>query len=224
MAVRRKKKAVPKWARYRLKSASTKKPSNMVALYGEQVAKIKAAPGYGTQPAVQTACDAVTAGATALGGTLTALAKNRADGKVLEDTRDQQGIALQVQHDHLETTLNTLCAGDPQQVLAWTGEVATRVTLVASSDPPLNAVVESGAEAGTVVARCKADPTAICYLFQQGSDPAHPETWPQPVIEGGAKHTVTGLAIGTKVYFRIAVQRRGTGLGPWSDVLAITVR
>ncbi len=77
---------------------------------------------------------------------------------------------------------------------------------------------------GTVVATCKADRAAVCYLFQQGADPAHPEIWAAPVIESKARHAMPGFTIGQKAYCRISIVRRGTGQGEWSGVMDVTVR
>ena len=63
----------------------------------------------------------------------------------------------------------------------------------------------------------------ICYLVQLGTDPAHPEAWPAPVIAGGCKHTFTGLTPGQKVYLRIAIVRRGSVQGQWSVVMEVGV-
>ena len=47
--------------------------------------------------------------------------------------------------------------------------------------------------------------------------------WPQPKIAGGSKLVVAGLTPGQKVYFRIAIVRRGDVVGQWSDMLEVTV-
>jgi hypothetical protein len=77
---------------------------------------------------------------------------------------------------------------------------------------------------GTVQVKCKAERGAVCYLMQTGTDPAHPEAWPSPVITSGAKHLFPGLTVGQKAYFRIAIVRRGGVQGQWSGVMEVVVR
>jgi hypothetical protein len=74
-----------------------------------------------------------------------------------------------------------------------------------------------------VEAKCNPEKGIICYLVQMGTDPAHPEAWPQPAISSGCKHTFPGLTVGQKVYLRMAIVRRGGVQGKWSDVLEVTV-
>lgn len=69
---------------------------------------------------------------------------------------------------------------------------------------------------------CKQDRAAKCFLFQIGTDPSNVATWPAPVISNGCRHTFPGTP-GQKLYFRVAVQRRRSGLGLWSDIVAVTV-
>jgi hypothetical protein len=127
-------------------------------------------------------------------------------------------------HDALEVMLNQDCAGDEQAMLQWGAQKATRKATTPTSAAPTSARATATKDEGTVVARCKAEAGAVCYLFQMGNDPANPQSWPAPTIEPGASHTVSGLAVGQKVYFRVAIFRRGTGQGQWSDVVAVVVK
>ena len=73
--------------------------------------------------------------------------------------------------------------------------------------------------------QCKADRRAICYHYAWGTDAANPDAWPSSAIEGGATHKIAGpLTVGQRLYFRIAIQRRKTGLGQWSGIVEVTIR
>ena len=76
---------------------------------------------------------------------------------------------------------------------------------------------------GQVRGACQPDKAAVCYLFQIGTDPTKPETWPAPVVSNGCRYTFSGT-VGQKLYFRVAIQRTRTGLGQWSDIVEVTVR
>jgi hypothetical protein len=73
-------------------------------------------------------------------------------------------------------------------------------------------------------ASCKPEDGAVCYLFQHGTDPAHPETWPAPIMSPGSTFVLSNLPVGQIVCVRIAVVRRGSVQGQWSSVLQVTVR
>jgi hypothetical protein len=125
-------------------------------------------------------------------------------------------------HDGLETAIDAASAGQKQAITSWGADVATRTEHPESSDAPLGLTARSSK--GIVTTKVKPDPTALVYLFQTGTDPAHPETWPTPVYESASKHAFEGLPLGQHLYFRAAVIRRGTGQGQWSDIVECTVR
>jgi len=190
----------------------------------QQVATVQGNPDLANHPEVATSANNVKAQATALGVTLNNLGMAHATVTTLGAQRDQEGITLRRLHTNLEALLNLAAAGDKKAALAWGGKIVSRTVSTASTDAPLNALAKALKTPGSVEAKCKAEKGVICYLFQMGTDPAHPETWPAPKIVGGSKYTVSGLTTGQKVYFRIAIVRRGDVQGQWSDVLEVTVR
>jgi hypothetical protein len=173
---------------------------------------------------VQAAATLVLADATALDKTLGDLANALALVASLEKQRNQQVGTLKQHHDTLEAQLNIASQGQAKALTAWGAKVATRTTLVASTDPPVNAAMKTTDTAGSIVMKCKADPSAVSYAYQTGPTQANPDTWPAPVIRGESNYTLTGLTVGQKLYGRIAVVRRGTGQGQWSSILEVTVR
>jgi hypothetical protein len=197
----------------------------MVTTAQQQVTTVQAYADYANQPAVQLAATATANAASALDGTLTKLSQALLTVANLKVLRGQQAVALHRCHGNLETSLNTVCAGKKDLITAWGGVIETRTAATPTTSAPLKAEARNLKKtSGSVVAQCKAEPGAVCYLFQQGSDPAHPETWPPPVIESGCTHKLTGQTVGAKLYFRVAIQRRKTGLGQWSDILEVTVK
>ncbi len=189
-----------------------------------QVAVILANPDIAGHPEVATAANNVKAQATTLSTTMTSLGAAHVSLSTLGTQRDQEAVVLRRLHGNLETLLNLAAAGDPKAVAAWGGKVASRTPTPASTDPPINAIAKATKTSGTVEAKCKAEKGVVCYLFAMGSDPLHPEQWPAPKVSGKCRFLVSGLTVGQKAYFRIALIRRGDVQGQWSDVLEVTVR
>jgi hypothetical protein len=201
------------------------KYKEVVAAMRSQIATIQQCPQYATTPTVQAAAANLTTGLNTLDTTLT----NHDNAVALVATLDgQRRVELSDTlrlHDGLASALNLASNGDAKAALAWTGKVKQRVKTTPTTDPPINAVVKPVLNAsGEVIASCKYDPQARVYLFQMGTDPAHPETWPAPVMSESCKYKVTGQAPGTKLYFRVAIFRIRTGQGAWSEILSVTVR
>jgi hypothetical protein len=122
----------------------------------------------------------------------------------------------------LQTVINTVSAGQPNSLVAWGATVAGHTALAISTDAPLD-VTGKALGGGLVRAECKRDLAAKCYLVQTGTDPTNLAAWPAPALSNGCRHTFPGT-VGQKLYFRMAVQRTGkSGLGAWSDVVAVTV-
>jgi hypothetical protein len=196
----------------------------MVNTCNQQVATILANPDVTNHPEVKAAADAVSAQAKTVGKTMTDLGTARAGVVTLEETRDKGAVQLRRLHGNLVALVNLAAAGNKQAALAWGGKIASRTTMPASTDAPVNVTTRTTETLGSVEVQCKSERGVVCYLFQMGSDPAHPEGWAPPAIVGGCKHTVDGLTVGATVYFRAAIVRRGNVQGQWSDVTAITVR
>jgi hypothetical protein len=196
----------------------------MVATCDKQVAAVKACPDFQTQLDVQACITNVSLRADDLRATIIAFGKAKALLASLETQIEQQGLALVRSHDVLESTVNDVCHGDAALVTKWGGTIATQKPAEPSTDAPANVRVKTTEDPGKVACRCDADERALIYLFQMGSDAANPDAWPAPAMVGGARHTVSGLTFGAKVYFRVAVVRRGTGQGAWSDIVGVTVK
>ena len=207
---------------------SSAKPKDLVSTCTAQSGTIKQCPLYTSTPAVQTVVTDMDTAVSNLGVTLGKIDVVHAQLSTLETTRDTQIVTVRLKHDAVESALNVSSNGDPQVAEAWVGKTKTRakpVEVTASTDPPENpalAVIKS--RSGAVKASCKIEPGAVCYLFQRGTDPAHPETWPSPVFSTGNTFTLSNLPVGQTVYLRIAVVRRGSVQGQWSAILQVVVR
>ena len=201
------------------------KYKEVVAAMRSQVATIQQCPQYATTPTVQAAATTLTTGLNTLDTTLATYDNTVGLVATLDGQRQVElSDALRL-HDGLATALNLASNGDAKAALAWTGKVKQRVKSTPTTDPPINAVVKPVLNAsGQVIASCKHDRQAKVYLFQMGTDPAHPETWPPPVMSDTCKYKVTGQVPGTKLYFRVAIFRIRTGQGAWSEILSVTVR
>jgi hypothetical protein len=196
----------------------------MITACKQQVATIQKCADYPNQPEVQARAAATLTDAAGLGQTLIDLGAAKLVVATLEGRRDQQVVSLRNNHAALVGTLNVASMGKVANIKAWGGTVASRTVLPMSTDAPTHALVKTTATTGSVVAKCKAERGAIGYQFQHGSDPANPDAWPKADLVSASRLTVTGLPVGQKVYFRIAVVRRKGGQGQWSGVIEVTVR
>ena len=219
-----KKATVAPAARVTLPLPATHQYAATIATCTQQVATVLANPDIANHPEVTTAANNVLAQATTMSQTVTALGNAHANVVTLEGKRGQEAVVLRFLHTNLEALLNVAAGGNKQAAVAWGGKLATRTITAATTAAPLDATAAPTKVVGAVLVKCKAERGVVCYLFQMGSDPAHPETWPQPAIVGGSKYTATGLTAGQKVYFRIAIVRRGNVQSAWSDVIAVTAR
>jgi hypothetical protein len=196
----------------------------MVTTCLQQVAAVQKCPDYANHPDIQALAIATAADATSLGTTLSDLGNAKVVVVTLEGTRDQKIVSLRSNHAALAGALNNASKGKKESIVAWGGTVATRVPTPTSTDAPTAAFAKTTKAPGAVRTGCAPERGAICYLFQHGTDPTNPDAWPKPDMSGGSKHTVTGLPIGQKVYFRIAIVRRRGGQSNWSGLMEVTVR
>jgi hypothetical protein len=197
-------------------------PDQLVSTVNNQLATAEACPDFANQQGIQAACTTLKGSVGVYAGVVTNLGNARALVLSLETQRATQGAAVRRDHAVLQTAINTASAGLPKSLLAWGATVAGYSAHPITTDAPL-AVVGKALGGGLVRAQCKVDAAAKCYLVQMGTDPGNVAAWPQPVVSNGSRHTFAGTP-GQKLYFRMAVQRRGkSGLGVWSDVVAVTV-
>jgi hypothetical protein len=193
-----------------------------------QSAVIKDCERYPNTPAVQAAVSEMDTAVADLQGDLTKLDKLHAEILVVEASRDQKGLTVRIKHGAVETALNTDANGDPEVAKKWVGKTKTRAKPVAPSTtttPPENPTLRNiKRRPGSVEASCTPEPGATCYMFQMGTDPLHPETWPSPAMVTGHTHKMDNLPLGQVMCCRIAVVRRGSVQSQWSPVLQITVR
>ncbi len=203
----------------------TYKYKDVAATMRSQIATIQQCPQYATTPPVQAAVSTLVTGLTTFEQTLTSHDNAVALVATLDGQRRVElGDVLRL-HGGLATSLNLASNGDPQAALAWTGKVRQRVLSTPTTEAPLKAMARPVLNAsGQVIASCKRDKQGKVYLFQMGTDPAHPETWPPPVMSDSCKYKVTGQTPGTKLYFRVAVFRIRTGQSAWSEIFSVTVR
>ena len=207
---------------------ATATASTIVALWTTQSGVIKKAAAYNSTPAVQTvvlAMDAAVALLQSADGTVT---QTRALLTTQEGKRDSQIILARLAHDSVAAALNTASNGDPAAAQAWTGKTRTRakpVPISATTTPPESPTLRNlKTRSGWVEASCAKEASVIGYVFQQGSDPAHPELWAPGAMTSGHTYKAGNLPIGQTVYFRIAIVRRGSIQSQWSPVLSILVR
>lgn len=196
----------------------------MLVTAANQLELIKKSPDYTTTQAVQDAVAKVQAAIDALTKTLGQLDGLNAQIGTLETQRLQDAAALHRSHDGLVSAVNDAAKGTRAKILSWGGAVAGRNKIEPTTDAPKEVRGKSKPGTHSAVFQCKADSSAVCYLFQSGANPADVDNWPPPVIESGARHTMENLTVGQKVYCRVAIQRRKVGQGQWSGVVEAIVK
>jgi hypothetical protein len=202
--------------------------STVITTCTDQSGIIKKCPAYATTTAVQTAVTDMDTAVALLQGTDSQLTQARALVATLEGTRATQLVTVFLKHDSVVSALNTAADGDPAAAQAWVGKTKQRakpLPVGTSNGPPETAAVRTvKAHPGMVEASCAPEQSVVGYAFQMGTDATHPELWAGQVVTRGHTYKVGNLPIAQTVYFRIAVIRRGSIQGPWSQILQIQVR
>ena len=188
---------------------------------------IKQCPAYPSTPAVQSAVTDMDTAVAALDVTLGKIDNIEAEAATLKATRDVQVGTVRIKHDSVRSALNTASNGDSQAAQAWVGKLKARakpVAVSAGTAPPEGAslaVIKS--RPGSVLAKCTAEAGAQSYMFQSGSDPTHPDSWPPAAVSKGHTFKLHNLPAGQILYLRIAIVRRGSVQSQWTQVLQVLV-
>lgn len=188
-----------------------------------QLAAVSSAPDLPNQPKIKDALTATEADADAVEKTLGQISTAEAALVGLRSTRDKQMFSLRMDHEALQSAINLAGQGDRTYLQTYGGVIVAKGTLEGTDDVPLNPKLTATKNGGEAHAKCKADPKAYAYAYQFGTDPANPDGWPKPEIESGSSYVKTGLTPGQKIYCRIAIYRRGVGIGKWSPVMDVVV-
>ncbi len=208
--------------------AGSATPKTIISTCTTQSGIIKECAAYPTTPGVEAAVADLDTAVAALQGTVSKIDQTRALLLALDKTRTTQVGIVRIKHDGVEAALNTASNGDPTAAHAWVGKTKTRALptpVSTATTPPENPALATVKRApGSVKASCTAEAGAVCYLFQQGADPAHPEAWAAPTMSAGHTLTLRNQPLGQSVYLRIAIVRRGSVQSQWSPVLQIVVR
>ena len=201
---------------------------SMIHLWTEQSTLIKQCPAYPTTAPVQAVVTDMDGAVAQLQGTVSEIDQVRARLAALEKTRNTQMATLRIKHGAVGTALTSASNNDPNAAKAWTGatqERAKAAQVPAATGAPLNPAFNGiKRHPGSVKASCDKEAGALAYLFQFGTDPNHPETWPAPIVARGHTYTLRNQPIGQVLCARIAVVRHGSVQGAWSIVLQLTVR
>jgi hypothetical protein len=208
--------------------AATANAKTVVAVCTAQSGVIKQCPVYATTPPVEAAVTDMDTAVAALQVTVSKVEQAHALLATLGTSLATQVAAVRLKHDGVSAALNTASNNDPAAALAWVGKTKTRAApgpASTSTVPPENpAITVVKRTHGSVMASCTPEVGAVAYLFQQGGDPAHPETWPAPTIASGHTFKVHNQPIGQVVYMRIAIVRRGSLQSQWSPVVQVVAR
>jgi hypothetical protein len=186
---------------------------------------VKQGPEYAADKPVQDAVANVETCVTTLKGTLSGLEQAQLTILVLDPKRTLDAAALHRANDSLETSITSSTGGVRTKILSYGAKIGGPTPSVPSTDPPTQVRGKSTPGSLAVAFQCKADDRAVCYHYAWGTDASNPDAFPNSAVEGGATHKVPGpLPYGQKIFFRIAIQRRKTGLGQWSAVVEVVVR
>jgi len=199
-----------------------------IQIWSAQSPVIKQCSLYATTAPVQAAVTDADAAVAALQGTETEIDQTRAKLAGLEKTRGTQLGVVHLKHDGVVAALNAASNNDPDVAKAWVGKTVARAKppqvpagTGAPVDPKFGIIKQ---HPGSTRASCTKEAGAVACLFQYGTDPNHPESWPAPIVVRGNTHTLRNQPIGQVLCARIAVVRHGSVQGAWSIVLQLTVR
>jgi hypothetical protein len=196
----------------------------MLATAKLQSSIIKECPDYTNQPLIQAAVSEMDGAVVQLGTTLGKLAAIEVEKQDLETQRTLDAALLHRTHGGVAVAVNKVCAGQRKLLEAYGAAVGRAVLPPLGTEAPTKVTAKSPLGTFSVVFQAQREKRFTCYHFQWGFDMTNPDAWPNHAVEGGCKHTVTGLTVGQKVYGRIAVQRPKVGVGAWSDIITVTVR
>lgn len=195
-------------------------PSEVVTATQKVAQVVQTNPALGAHPEIQTGLATWLASATTVGQTSQALQKAHLTLTALVATLGTDMAAWKRATKGMVALVNTASAGSESAILGWGFETATRRVLAPSVTPPGKLrVVYSKSLVMTV--RWAGVPDHVGYALQMGD--GTPTGWGATINCARASYQPTGLAVGQKVAFRVAVQRKN-GLSEWSDAISVIVR
>lgn len=211
-------------AEAKLPLAKTDDYYQIVATCNTQISLIAANPDLANHPALEAALNDLKAANGDLTTKLSSQETKRSEISKLDLDVETTVLDVKRTHTALGAALSAASHGKIAAIVAWGAEVEdnTKKPLAKTTDAPTN--VRGRTFEGAVTLRCDADPRAVGYWYQIGADPMHPETWPTPIFENGVTHTMPDQVVGTTIFYRMAVQRRRTGRGEWSDIMSVLVK
>jgi hypothetical protein len=196
----------------------------MMTQAAQNVAAVKACSDYPNQPEVQACTGKVSTAIDGVKTTLVDLGKAQALVGTLETQLINNGFALLLANENMQSTVDVVCAGDVTAIKNWGGDVGTQTTTYEpTTAAPNNVRASSRKLEGDALVRCQADPRAFSYYFQMGNT-VDPTNWAAPMELSSSMHHFTGLPSHTRVYFRMAIMRRQTGMSAWSDVVSVVIK
>jgi hypothetical protein len=181
---------------------------------------VKAHPNYNNHPEIQ---QSLTSWLALAAGMSTSSAKidNLKQALAAENvTLQKAGSAFNRGTKMMLAVVDTASGGSEEDIKKWGFEIVSRTPAAPTSDAPQNLRVIHTKDLSTVI-RWNAIRNNRGYMVQMGD--GTPNGFGAPIPCARARYAPTGLTVGQKVTFRVAVQRKN-GMSAWSAEVSIVVR
>jgi hypothetical protein len=186
---------------------------------------MKVTPTWTASPTLQAAATAWNAAADGVESNAKSVKDARAKLAQLEAAQRTARKTWALATRQILSTAAIAAAGSPDTVQALGFDVFTRV--VTGLQPAPGGVVSSpGTVTGEAVVSWQKGSARNGFQLQRATDPANPATVSAAIACTKTKYTVEGEKSASTIYFRVAAvdPQSKTGISPWSDWVACTVR
>lgn len=186
-----------------------------------QVAKVvKAHPDFAAKPDIQKGVDVWVGAAEGVGKVAEEIKAVRLSLTALIAKREKQLAAYKRATAALVATVDQECGGSAEAIKKWGLGVVERLPSADSTDAPTGLRAKIRKDFSLQIL-WDAVPGHFGYFLQMGD--GTPEGWGPSMPVPRARFLPTGLSVGQKVAFRVAVQRKN-GLSAFSDALTVTAK
>ena len=187
---------------------------------------MKNAPQYGSSPELQAVVQVWNQAADAVESNAKVITTARHALAALEATQCANRQAWATATKRVTASVAGISQGSSDVVHALGLDVLTHVGPIAQDVAPSGLNAKPGTVSGEAVISWQKGTARWGFLVQRATDPANGATWAAAIPCTKPKYKVEGEKPSSTVYFRVAAidATKSSGLGPWSDWLACTVR
>ena len=187
---------------------------------------MKTAPQWSASPVLQAANTAWNAAADNLENNAKVIATARNALAALEATQRAYRQDWKNAAKVMTSTVGVVSEGSPDTVHALGYDVVTHIAAIAQDVAPSGLVSLPAAAAGEALVSWQKGTARHGFLVQRATDPTNAGTYSATIPSTKTKYLAEGEKSSTVIYFRVAAidPTKASGLSPWSDWVACTVR